>query len=58
MSKFGSVLTEKRIYRKGTDIVTLINRVKVDKKKKKSKNIMIAAAAAGALVISGYIISL
>ena len=58
MSKFGSVLTEKRSYGKGTNIVTLIHRVKLDQKKKKNKNIMIAAAAAGALVVSGYIISL
>jgi len=58
MSRFGSVLTEKRNYRKSTDVVTLINKVKLNRKKEKNKNIIIAAAAAAALAVSGFIISL
>ena len=58
MSKFGSTLTEKKSYRKNTDVVTLINNVKLKRKKEKNKNIIIAAAAATALAVSGFIISL
>ena len=58
MSRFGSILTEKRSFKKSTDVVALINRVKLNKKKEKNKNIIIAAAAAAAIAVSGFIISL
>ena len=58
MSGFGSILTEKRNHIKNTDVVALINKVKLNRKKEKNKNIIIAAAAAAALAVSGFIISL
>ena len=45
-------------FRKSTNVVDLINRVKLEKRKEQKQTIVIATTAVSALVIAGIIISL
>ena len=59
MASYKYMLTKNRSdFRKSTNVVDLINRVKLEKRKEQKQTIVVATTAVSALVIAGIIISL
>ena len=59
MASYKYMLTKNRSdFRKSTNVLDLINRVKLEKRKELKQTIVVATTAVSALVIAGIIISL